>query len=202
MHNYTIETTRLLLRPLTIDDAQDVFEWVSDEQVARYMVYPTYKNIEQVYAWLTSIQDSVERHREYHFGYVRKQDGKLIGSGSIGPDSEREDFWGFGYNFRRDCWGMGYATEAARAMLQFAHDTLGADKFSSSHVDVNRASGRVMEKCGLHFEKYLTDSLKYIYGNIEQSLLFLHDRQIVIGSHSESFKNLIEHLTVLTCYAD
>ena len=120
------------------------------------MVYNTYENREQAFDWLTFIQREPEANREYHFGYVRKEDGKLIGSGSIGPDSLREDFWGFGYNFRRDCWDMGYATEAARAMLQFAHDTLGATKFSSSHVDVNKASGHVMEKCGLTFEKYGT----------------------------------------------
>lgn len=156
MHNYTIETQRLLLRPLTTEDAQDVFEWVSDEQVARYMVYNTYENMEQVFDWLAFIQKEPQANREYHFGYVRKKDGKLIGSGSIGPDSLKEDFWGFGYNFRRDCWDMGYATEAARAMLQFAHDTLGATKFSASHVDVNQASGHVMEKCGLTFEKYGT----------------------------------------------
>jgi len=154
MHNVTLETTRLLLRPLTMDDVQAVFEWVSDEQVARYMVYPTYKNIEQVYAWLSSIQNDAEENQEYHFGFVRKEDGKLIGSGSIGPDTGREGFWYFGYNFRRDCWGMGYATEATRAMIQFAHDTLCADKFSSSHVEPNRASGHVMEKCGLRFAKY------------------------------------------------
>ena len=154
MHNITLETNRLLLRPLTLDDAQAVFEWVSDEQVARYMVYNTYENIEQVFDWLTSIQNDAEESSEYHFGFVRKSDGKLIGSGSIGPASARDGFWSFGYNFRRDCWGMGYAAEAARAMIQFAHDTLGATKFSSSHVEPNRASGRVMEKCGLHFEKY------------------------------------------------
>lgn len=155
MHNITIETERLLLRPLTVDDAPAVFEWVSDEQVARYMVYNTYENIEQVNEWLaSSIQKDAEECSEYHFGFVRKSDGKLIGSGSIGPDSQREGFWGFGYNFRRDSWGMGYATEAARAMIQFAHDALGATRFSSSHVEPNRASGRVMEKCGLHFACY------------------------------------------------
>ena len=118
MHNITLETNRLLLRPLILDDAQAVFEWVSDEQVARYMVYNTYENIEQVFDWLTSIQNDAEESSEYHFGFVRKSGGKLIGSGSIGPASARDGFWSFGYNFRRDCWGMGYATEAARAMIQ------------------------------------------------------------------------------------
>ena len=41
MHNIVIETERLILRPLNIDDADAVFQWVSDERVARYMIYNT-----------------------------------------------------------------------------------------------------------------------------------------------------------------
>lgn len=37
MHNITIETERLILRPLATADAEAVFEWVSDERVAKYM---------------------------------------------------------------------------------------------------------------------------------------------------------------------
>lgn len=48
MHDIQIYTERLLLRPLKIADAEDVFEWVRDERVSRYMVYTTYTNIEQV----------------------------------------------------------------------------------------------------------------------------------------------------------
>ena len=36
MHDYTIETDRLVLRPLRIEDAQSVYQWVSDERVAKY----------------------------------------------------------------------------------------------------------------------------------------------------------------------
>lgn len=153
MHDYTIETERLILRPLFVEDADAVFEWASDEDVARYMVYPTYRSKDKVRKWLESIQVF---DGEYHFGFERKEDGVLIGSGSIGPDANREGFWDFGYNFRRDCWGRGYATEAAKAMIGFAHDHFGIKWFSSSHVEANRASGRVMEKCGLRFVRYGT----------------------------------------------
>ncbi|MCM1334237.1 MAG: GNAT family N-acetyltransferase, partial [Bacteroides sp.] len=78
----------------------------------------------------------------------------LIGSGSIGSDINRKNFWGFGYNFRKDCWGNGYATEATKAMMKFAYENFSIAKFSSSHVERNKASGRVMEKCGLRFVKY------------------------------------------------
>ena len=46
------------------------------------------------------------------------------------------------------------ATEAAKPMIKFANEKFGAMKFSSSHAEPNKASGRVMEKCGLHFTRY------------------------------------------------
>lgn len=150
MHNIQIKTERLLLRPLKVADAEDVFEWVSDERVSRHMVYNTYTEIEQVRKWLASIEQEAGA---YNFGFERICDGKLIGSGDIGFN-ESKNGWEFGYNFRYDCWGMGYATEAARAMIDYARVNFGARKFVSSHCEPNLASGNVMKKCGLHFTGY------------------------------------------------
>ena len=150
MHHYEIKTERLLLRPLTVADVDAVWLWASDERVARYMVYPTYTDREKLCEWLRSVEASDDT---YEFGFVRLSDGELIGSGSIGPD-RKVGFWGFGYNLRHDCWGMGYATEAAKAMIDFAKTTFGITRFCSSHVEPNRASGHVMEKCGLRFVGY------------------------------------------------
>ena len=72
MHNFTIETERLIIRPLLVDDVDDVYEWVSDEDVAKYMVYPTYKSKDQLVEWLESIQ---KEEKEFNFGYERKEDG-------------------------------------------------------------------------------------------------------------------------------
>lgn len=152
MHDIYIKTERLLLRPLQAVDAEDVFEWVSDERVSRYMVYHTYTDIEQVHSWLAFVQQDTST---YYFGFERLRDGKLIGSGDIGFN-DKKDAWGFGYNFRYDCWGMGYATEAAKAMIEYAHTNFKAKKFASSHCEPNIASGNVMKKCGLHFAGYGT----------------------------------------------
>ena len=150
MHNIRIETERLLLRPLTVADAEDVFEWVSDERVSRYMVYTTYTEIGQVREWLAFASRDTST---YHFGFQRISDGKLIGSGDIGP-GRKDGSWGFGYNLRYDCWGMGYATEAVKAMINYARTNFGARKFSSQHCEPNIDSGNVMRKCGLHFVGY------------------------------------------------
>lgn len=149
MHSYTITTERLRLRPLSVKDAEAVYKWVSDERVARYMVYPTYTNIGDCIEWLKQIENSAET---YNFGFERLEDGELIGSGDIGPDDK--GYWSFGYNLRHDCWGKGYATEAAKAMMDFARKEFGAKKFSSSYCEPNLASENVMKKCGLSFWGY------------------------------------------------
>lgn len=152
MHPHIIETERLILRALTPDDAAAVFAWTSDPLVNRYMRYPLYTSVEQAYPWLSAVTDS-----PFDFGFVRKSDGLLIGSGGVVPDDDRLE-WELGYNLRRDCWGQGYATEAARAMLRFAYEVHGARNFIACHVLENTASGRVMEKCGFVYDHDETTS--------------------------------------------
>ena len=152
MHNVTLETDRLILRPLTVDDADAVFVWAGDPAVNRFMSYTLYTEVEQVRQWLRSVEQEPEG--VYEFGFVRKSDGLLIGSGGVGPDSREPGAWDFGYNLRHDCWGRGYATEATRAILAFSHKELGAKVFAANHAVDNPASGRVMEKCGLTFRHY------------------------------------------------
>lgn len=150
MHNIVIRAERLLLRPLTVSDANAVYEWASDERVTHYMNYLTYMSIEQVREWLASV---VKDSDTYHFGFERISTRQLIGSGDIGPDNSTV-YWRFGYNIRYDCWGNGYATEAAKAMMDYVRREFGVTHFRASHAEPNLASGRVIEKCGLEFVRY------------------------------------------------
>lgn len=151
MHNHVIETERLILRPLTVADAEAEFVWLSDPEVNRFMPYNLYTSVEQAEEWLRSVEQCNE---EFHFGFVRKADGLLIGAGSIGPDENEPGAWSFGYNLRRDAWNQGYATEAAKAMIDLVRRTYGVKVFTANHAIANPASGRVMEKCGLTFDHF------------------------------------------------
>lgn len=144
-----LETERLILRPIIPDDSKDIFMWVSDERVTKYMTYSTYKNIEEVYHFINEI---IPESQEYHWGIALKETNSLIGSLSI-EYRNKYNAWNFGYNLNYNYWGYGYATEAAKRMIEFAYNELGARDFCATHATDNPASGRVMEKCGLKFEK-------------------------------------------------
>lgn len=149
MHTHVIETERLILRPLRTDDAEAEFVWLSDPVVNRYMPYNLYTNVADVVKWL---EVAMNAENELHFGFVRKSDGVLIGAGSIGPHEHQDGAWEFGYNLRRDAWNQGYATEATKAMIDLARREYSVRVFVAGHATANPASGRVMEKCGLHFD--------------------------------------------------
>ncbi|MCM1328707.1 MAG: GNAT family N-acetyltransferase [Ruminococcus sp.] len=151
MKEVTLETERLILRPLTPADAEDVFLWAGDEEVARYMSYPTHENVEVTKEWLSSLKNLPDD--DFEFGFVLKENGTLIGSGGILYD-EAEKAWKLGYNFRRDCWGKGYATETAKRMIEFARSEQNARTFAAYHAVGNPASGRVLEKCGFEFSHF------------------------------------------------
>ena len=143
-----IETERLILRPMTEADGEAVFQWTGDPVVNRYMPYPVHKNVEETKSWLRSLQG-----KEEEFGFCLKETGRLIGAGSI---KYREEFDAFevGYNLNRAFWGMGYATEAAKALLNWAYENRNARRFMARHATVNTASGHVLQKCGFQFSHF------------------------------------------------
>ncbi len=150
MRTLVLETERLILRPLTVSDATEAFEsWTSDPDVARYMIYCTHTDVEVTKTWLAESEKSLDTDN-YDWGFVRKADGKLIGSGGI-YYKEETDSYTLGYNIMKACWHQGYTTEAARAMITFGIEVLGAKKFTSNHAKENPNSGKVMEKVGFHY---------------------------------------------------
>ena len=147
MENRRIETARLILKPITLEDAPAVFVWASDPEVNRYMSYPLHKSIEDTRAWIASLTPDM-----LEFGFYRKDDGQLIGTGGVGKNEDGVHT--LGYNLRRDAWGHGYATEAAQAMLAWAYHSLGVRDFAVNHAVLNTASGNVARKCGFQLTHY------------------------------------------------
>ena len=147
-----LETERLILRPITPNDAESAFVWLSDEKVNRFMPYSLYKNTDEVLHWINEL---IPQSEDYHWGFVIKENNLLIGSGSIGPHKGNPDEWGFGYNIRSDYWNKGLTTEATKRMIEFAHKEQGIKDFvlyltvtvNTVHLTANRPLRQNSIKC-------------------------------------------------------
>lgn len=143
--NKIINTLRLTLRPITIDDADAIFSWGSDPAVNKTVIYPLYTNVNDVKKWIKSIKDS---DNEF---LITLKDGTPIGSCSVGFDKELNGY-NLGCNFHRNYWHQGYATEVLIAMIDWAKQN-GAKNFVIRHFDFNKASEHLAKKLNFTYEK-------------------------------------------------
>jgi RimJ/RimL family protein N-acetyltransferase len=138
-------TERLTLRPGWREDAQALFDAFADEAIVRNLATaPWPYRLSDAEHFLTRER----RPRDAACLILLRTDGgpRLVGGIGFGrtPDGEVE----FGYWIARPFWGRGIATEAGRALIANARDTLRLPRLVSGHFVDNPASGRVLRKLG------------------------------------------------------
>lgn len=152
MKTQIIETERLMLRPLKTEDAEEIFQsWATDPEVGRFMRWNLHDSIGVTRAWLAEEEASVMDDDSYNWGFVLKENGKLIGCGGL-VFSQKHEMFEIGYNLARDYWGNGYVTEAAKRIVEFARENLDVSQLFATHAVDNAASGRVLEKIGFIYQ--------------------------------------------------
>jgi [ribosomal protein S5]-alanine N-acetyltransferase len=143
-----LETDRLLLRDLTLDDCPHLDEILGDAETMRH--YPRPYTFREVEAWIVR---NLERYRDYGFGLwavIRKEDGKFVGQcGLVPQDIEGTHEIEVGWHVNRAFWRRGYASEAAAAVRDYAFDVIGLPRLVSLVLPANVQSQGVARKIGM-----------------------------------------------------
>lgn len=150
--NPTLETERLILRKLNMKDAKDIFEYASDSEVPKYMLWNAHESIEDSKAFIRSKLSAYRKDEAGEWCIVLKETGKLIGCISFVSYDEKHKRGEIGYVLNRNYWGNGYMPEAAKRIIGFAFTDMGFNRVECCHFDVNEKSGRVMQKAGMTYE--------------------------------------------------
>ena len=157
-----IETPRLVLRRMMLDDAPALLDMLSDERVIKFLPMFALADAQEARAFIErkflvryARADAGERDAsgcplDLRYAVCLKDDagaaGRLIGYIQIGEDEAHD----FGYAYVRDAWGHGYASEAARAVVAHARGA-GMPFLTATHDELNPASGHVMRACGMEY---------------------------------------------------
>lgn len=144
----TVETQRMVLRPMVPEDYEEAFQWCGDPKVNTYMIYPLYTKAEDVRTWLEG--RNLDDPDDYDLGFELKETGELIGSGGLVYDPEK-DVWTVGYNIRVDQWGKGLVPEAIQGLIDYVRRVRKVRAIEGVFAAENYQSQRVMEKLGMHY---------------------------------------------------
>ena len=146
----TLETERLILRPITIDDADEVFKYSSEANVGRRAGWKPHESREET----IEVMKLVFIDKAGVFALVYKETGKIIGSIGLICDPKRENNAArmLGYAISEHFWGKGLMTEAAKEIIRYGFDDLKLKLISAYCYPHNLGSKRVLEKCGFTYE--------------------------------------------------
>ena len=157
-----METDRLIIDGIRETDKEDYFNNIShDKKVLETFICRYAETLEE-------FDFSAYLSNESLFAIRLKETGKLIGI--ILYFDEKDGACEIGYGIGSDYWGRGYATEAAKRFIEYCFNEKGFEKVCASYFTGNEASRRVMEKCGMRYERFSEKELEYL--GLERDLTY------------------------------
>ena len=150
----TIETERLVLRPIEARDWREIHRYASLPEVVRYLPHEPFAEDDACAFALRWSEQARHNSEEWPEMLVveHKEDGRLIGHIPFERFSPKYRTREIGWVFDPAYQGQGYATEAAQAVLDLAFGKLGLHRMVATCDPRNGASYRVMEKLGMRRE--------------------------------------------------
>jgi len=167
----TLSTGRLRLRPVTEADADALFALHSDAHVLRYWDSPPWSDRARAERFLAVSRRMAEDGTGTRLVIERASDGAFLGWITVSGWNPDHRSASIGYCLAETAWGQGYATEAARALLQWAFDTLDLNRVQAETDTRNLASARVLEKLGFVREGTLREDC-VVDGEVSDSWVF------------------------------
>jgi len=148
--NWKLETERLFLREFIISDAQHMFALNSVPEQIEYTGDIAFDSEKEA-------RNFLEEYKDYslngfgRWACISKEANEWIGW--CGLKKHKDGAVDLGYRFFKQFWGKGFATESAKACLQYGFEVLHLERIIARTDKRNLASIRVIEKIGMHYWK-------------------------------------------------
>ncbi len=147
----SIDTPRLVLRPFTMNDVDALYQILQEKDILRYFPSSKPPPRERVELLVSNQLKHWEEHMLGWWAVEPRLSRKLIGWCGLQflPETEENEV---GFLLSKSFWGQGFATEAAKASLQYGFEDLGLKRIVGITHPENVASQRVLQKLGMSFK--------------------------------------------------
>lgn len=159
--NFQIETERLLLRPLELNDAEAMFRMDNNPNVHKYLWQKPTQTIEETIKIIELVRNQYQKNNIGRFATILKEKNEFIGwTGIKFVDDHIENgntnFYDYGYRLNEKFWNKGYAKEASIAWLDYGFNQMNIETMHAYTHAENGASNHILQKVGFNFmEDYL-----------------------------------------------
>lgn len=167
----TLHTPRLLLREMTADDAESLFQLRSNEQAMRYLGRPLQKDVSEAVEFIEKIRANFAQNEAVAWGIAFHGQPNLLGNISFWKMDKANHRTEIGYMLHPDYWGQGIMSEAMTAALEYCFRVLNFHSIEANTDPENEASGRLLEKHGFVQEAYFRENL-YLEGRFLDSRIY------------------------------
>jgi [ribosomal protein S5]-alanine N-acetyltransferase len=157
-----LETDRLMLRELTNEDAEGIFDCFSNDEVTRYYGQETLDHIEQAEKFIEFFSNNYHEKRGIRWGIERKETKGIIGTIGFNAWSPKHKRAEVGYEIHPSYWRKGYTSEALSEVLTYGFDVMDLTRIGAVVFVGNDASNQLLTKIGFQKEGILK---KYMYQN-------------------------------------
>lgn len=148
-----IETERLILRNIEIDDAYDMYEYSSIPDVSQYLMWYPHINLAATEGYIEFLQKRYLRGLYADWGVVLKDSGKMIGTCGYAAVEPSTGIFEIGYVLSPLYRHCGYMTEAVNAVLDLSFNKLGFSKAILRIIDENKPSISLAERVGFKLDR-------------------------------------------------
>lgn len=146
-----LETNRLFLRELNVDDAENFYYLNLNPNVIKYTGNSAFKNIKEAKEFLENYQD-YKLNGYGRWAVINKETNEFIGWCGL-KFGEMENETDIGFRFFEKEWNKGFATESAKACITYGFEKLNLKRIIGRAMKENIGSIKVLEKIGLEYER-------------------------------------------------
>ena len=148
----TLETERFLLRKLSLDDTDDMFEYANKSEVTEFLTWSPHPDKAFTFDYLAYLQNRYKSGDFFDWAIVYKESGKMIGTCGFTRFFFQHNGAEIGYVVNPEYHEQGIATEVVGRVIRYGFENLALERIEGKFMIENVASRRVMEKNQMMFE--------------------------------------------------